>query len=450
MGAGMTLLAQPAVHLPIGSILVGTDFSERARAATAVAAGLAAALNAALRVVHVLEPGPMSWLGSQQQAELRASVETALDAEVGRLAVDHARPITRGVLEGAPATALADDAAEHGAALVVVAATSRTTSLLRIGGTAERLVQLAKVPVLVVREPAPLERWLGGEPLAVAAFLADDAASERAVEWLRVLRRAGTCDVAAVRAYYVDQEARRYGLAPRPLTAADRDIEAYVTRDLEAHVGALGGRGSLGFHPVLAIGRTADPMLASPVGSAAALIVVGNHRSRGLARLSSVASVVVHGAAASILVVPSEAPAVAPPPWPVVRRVLAATDFSPLGDAAIRQAYGLVAATGGQVVLLHVMTAPGSEQGRGECMERLRARVPSPAPRGVTTEVEAVWHEDAATAIREVAGRTGADVIVIASHGRSGVRRLVLGSVAQDVAAYAPAPVLIVRPPGDL
>jgi nucleotide-binding universal stress UspA family protein len=446
----MNPLAPTIAHLPIGPILVGTDFSERARAATAVAATLAASLNADLRLVHVLEPGPLSWLSSRQQAEVRASVEVALDAEVRALAAIHARPIARAVLDGAPATVLAEDAAACGAALVIVAAISRDGSLLRIGGTAERLVQVARTPVLVIREPAPLERWLSGEPLPVAAFLADDAASERAVEWLRVLRRVGRCDVAALHAYYVDQATRRYGMAPRPLTAADRDIEAYVTRDLEAQVGVLGGRGGLSLHPVLAIGRIADPLLTSPVGAAAALIVVGNHRSRGLARLSSVASAVVHGARASVLIVPSEAAAVAPAPWPVVRRVLAATDFSPLGDAAVRHAYGLVAATGGQVVLLHVMTAPGSEQRRGEALEQLRARLPGPAPRGVTTEVEAVWHADAATAIREVAARIGAHVIVIASHGRSGVRRLVLGSVAQDVAAHAPAPVLIVRPPGDL
>jgi nucleotide-binding universal stress UspA family protein len=445
----MTTSTLPDAHLPIRTILVGTDFSERARAATDVAALLAASLNSELRIVHVLEPGPLSWLGSRQQAELRASVEAALDAEVSRLAADHTRPIGRAVLYGAPSTALADDAAEHGAAMIVVAAISRATSLLRIGGTAERLVQVARVPVLVVRDPAPLERWLRGAPLAVAAFLSDDAASQRSVEWLRVLRRAGACDVAALRAYYVDQATRRYGLAPRPLTSTDRDIEAYVVRDLEADIGPLGGRGELSLHPVLALGRTGDPLLASPASEAAALVVVGNHRSRGIARLSSVASLVVHAAHASILVVPSEAPPVAPAPWPVVRRVVVTTDLSPLADVAIRQAYGLVAATGGQVVLLHVMTAPGAQQSRGDILGQLRERIPSPAPRGVTTDVEAVWHEDAASAIRAVASRVGADAIVMASHGRSGVRRLVLGSVAQDVAAYAPAPVMIVRPPSD-
>jgi len=40
-----------------------------------------------------------------------------------------------------------------------------------------------------------------------------------------------------------------------------------------------------------------------------------------------------------------------------------------------------------------------------------------------------------------------ADVIVIGTHGRSGVSRLVLGSTAESVVRHAPCPVLVIRPP---
>ena len=44
------------------------------------------------------------------------------------------------------------------------------------------------------------------------------------------------------------------------------------------------------------------------------------------------------------------------------------------------------------------------------------------------------------------AGRAGAEVLVMGSHGRTGVRRLLLGSVAERVFAKAPVPVMLVRP----
>jgi universal stress protein A len=52
---------------------------------------------------------------------------------------------------------------------------------------------------------------------------------------------------------------------------------------------------------------------------------------------------------------------------------------------------------------------------------------------------------DARTAIVEMAKHLGADLIVMGTHGRRGVSRLVLGSVAESVARTAPCPVLLVR-----
>jgi nucleotide-binding universal stress UspA family protein len=431
-------------------ILCGTDFSDAARAAAELAAALAAAMNARLRLVHVIDPAPLRWLGPRDQDLVREAALVALDAEVARLGRDHARPIDRALLEGAPGRAIATAATELGATLIVVAAVSQASSILQVGGTAERVAQAATVPVLLARDPAPLQRWLAGERLAVAALLADDAASERAVEWLRVLRQLGACDVAALRGYYVDEEARRYGLVPRPVVQADRDIEAYLIRDLRVQVGGLDGRGGVSFHPVLAIGRMADHLLADPAAVRADLLVVGNHRRRGLARLSSVAAGVLVAARASVLVVPAAAAELAPAPWPAVRRVVVATDFSSFADAAIRHAYGLVAGGGGQVVLLHVMTEPGAEQGRSDALARLRERAPAHPPHGVVTEVEALWHEDAAAGISAVAARVCADVVVVSSHGRSGLRGALIGSVAKKVVEREPRPVLIVRPPHDV
>ncbi len=55
-------------------------------------------------------------------------------------------------------------------------------------------------------------------------------------------------------------------------------------------------------------------------------------------------------------------------------------------------------------------------------------------------------HGDPGTRICDVAKTLGADLVVIASHGRSGLARLLLGSVAERVVRLAPCEVLVVRP----
>jgi nucleotide-binding universal stress UspA family protein len=55
------------------------------------------------------------------------------------------------------------------------------------------------------------------------------------------------------------------------------------------------------------------------------------------------------------------------------------------------------------------------------------------------------WPGSAGATIVDYARRTGADLIAMTSHGRGGVRRLLLGSVADEVLRNAPCPVLVVR-----
>jgi nucleotide-binding universal stress UspA family protein len=150
-----------------------------------------------------------------------------------------------------------------------------------------------------------------------------------------------------------------------------------------------------------------------------------------------------------------------------LRRVLAPTDFSDAGSAAIPYAYAVVA-RGGTLHLLHVVepvTTPNplyahykpgkiptpEERARqeAELRARLEALVPPAAQaRGVRTSVELVEGREVAERICEAGERLDVDAICIGSHGRTGLARTLLGSVAEEVLRCTRRPVLLVRPQG--
>ena len=146
-------------------------------------------------------------------------------------------------------------------------------------------------------------------------------------------------------------------------------------------------------------------------------------------------------------------------PLPRFRRALATTDFSELGNRAVRYAYGLVG-PGGAVHLLHVLderdlpsplyahyerasrpTEEMREREASEATSRLESLVPAQAEiDGIETHCEVVRGGDPAAAIRAAAERLGVDVICLATHGRSGLSDAITGSVARRVLTRNPRP----------
>jgi nucleotide-binding universal stress UspA family protein len=152
---------------------------------------------------------------------------------------------------------------------------------------------------------------------------------------------------------------------------------------------------------------------------------------------------------------------------PTYRKLLVTTDLSPLGNAAIPHAYAVLAKRGGTVILCHVLELPGvpnplyahyspgralSPKEREGLKKSLGSALEALVPQevrgegGIATEVrvvEAAWpiHE----AICQEAKALDVDLIVMASHGHSGIVRLFLGSVAERVLRSADRPILIVR-----
>jgi nucleotide-binding universal stress UspA family protein len=144
------------------------------------------------------------------------------------------------------------------------------------------------------------------------------------------------------------------------------------------------------------------------------------------------------------------------------RRVLHPTDFSKASTPAFTRAIAEARDNRGELLLVHVLAPVIPMAGAGEGylapsvyeqmsksarawaqkqMDRLLAKAKAARVRARGMLLEGVAHEQIARAAK----RQRADLIVIGTHGRTGVARFFLGSVAARVAATAPCPVLTVR-----
>ena len=141
------------------------------------------------------------------------------------------------------------------------------------------------------------------------------------------------------------------------------------------------------------------------------------------------------------------------------QRILVPVDFSECSREALRVACDLARASGGE---LHILNAYGlsksdypyvaylTHEVERQVVESALEQVAEWKARHVPADLSAVTHtspKEARVAILEVADTLGADVIVMGTHGRSGLKRLALGSVADHVVRTARCPVLMVRPP---
>lgn len=136
-----------------------------------------------------------------------------------------------------------------------------------------------------------------------------------------------------------------------------------------------------------------------------------------------------------------------------VNTILHPTDFSEASEAAYRLACSLARDYGARLILLHV--APGSvTAGEGADLDTssdrdnaLMTKLYELKPDNHDIEVDYRLVEgDAAGVIPAIAAQEGCDLIVIGTHGRSGVRRTLMGSVAEAVSREATCPVMTVRP----
>ena len=141
------------------------------------------------------------------------------------------------------------------------------------------------------------------------------------------------------------------------------------------------------------------------------------------------------------------------------RRILQASDFSPASRRAFDAAVGLARANDAALTLVHVLEPPIPwvevdyasprahrliTSARAAATRQLEALVRKAKRAGVHSTGRLV-DGNPRDAISRASTRTQADLVVVGTHGRTGLDKLLLGSVAERVVATAPCPVLTVR-----
>ena len=144
-----------------------------------------------------------------------------------------------------------------------------------------------------------------------------------------------------------------------------------------------------------------------------------------------------------------------------LRKILVATDFSPIATHALEVALGLARPLDAAVTVLHVYSLPtylfvdGSSyvppaavvaDVLADAARGLAAAVDAAAASGVTVTTVSEEGNPAETIVR-YADEHGFDLIVLGTHGRRGLRRLALGSVAEHVVRASTRPVMTVHAP---
>jgi nucleotide-binding universal stress UspA family protein len=205
-------------------------------------------------------------------------------------------------------------------------------------------------------------------------------------------------------------------------------------------------------------GIEVETKLASEFGDAAVvavaekvdadLAVVGTHGRTGLDRvlLGSVAERVVRLCSCNVLVARDGEAAVPP------KRVLVPTDFSDTAESGVRLALA-ISAPDAEVELLHCWLPP--YQGGGDYLPAwmqddlkaegiARGEALLKAHGGASQTIRYAQRETTPTAgIQKHLESHPFDAVVIGSHGRRGIRRMLLGSVAEQTVRYASVPVYV-------
>jgi len=219
-------------------------------------------------------------------------------------------------------------------------------------------------------------------------------------------------------------------------------------RDAVARVEALVEDAGVGCRSTVEHGRPHEAILSYASATDVDLVVMGTHGRGGLSRL-------LVGSVADRVIRSSDDPVVAVPPRAIDReteryqRVLLPTDGGPAAGAAVEHALSIAERMGATVRVLGVIEGVTGLPSLGDPLrEAATEAVEAVAERASDREVTLTTHVQPGTpheVINRFATAHGIDLVAMGTHGRSGVRRQLLGSVTDRVVRTSDVPVLTVR-----
>ncbi len=431
----------------MGLIVCATDFSAASSSVLSIAAAFSRLSGYPLELFHVFDiPASFSpdVLDEKAVAALRDSAEAQIQKQADALRATGIE--VRTSVKLGPPDEIGPHARAVGASLVVLGTHARKgAARLFLGSVAEHTIRTAPCPIVVVPPSASSPRLAGaraGTQLKVVAGIDFSPASDTALAWLRELLDLTPCEVRLVHLYSPPREHERLGFDPPLPFEVNQEVVDILARDLRTRIhAAVGTDFALRIRPKW--GGEEDPLAWEAETDDADLLVIGTSQTR-----HSTALATVRGAHLPVVCVPRRDKAPKPELLAPVRTILAVTDFSPAGNAAIPEAYRLLRPTGGDVVLAHVAKPDrfGLEPARQEEIETcLLGLVPQDIDQAaVRTRTFVTAHVVPSEAILKAINRFEPDLVVMASHGAASGRRGEHGMVTDDVVWSSPKPVLVV------
>ena len=243
----------------------------------------------------------------------------------------------------------------------------------------------------------------------------------------------------------------------RGLLNPSPEVQARVVAEAEQYL--LGVAASFPSREVEVSVRIGDPtteILTSCEEQDAGMLVVTSHSRSGVSKffLGSVALELVKNSECPVLVVRANVDRDVSEAAISIRRILVPLDQSSEAEQALTTNLRSLGTESLQLHLLHVIPSlvysdvardEEAEVERSKASEYLYQLAQQMTARGFSTTTE-VAEGEPAIQITRVAGEQGVDLISMTTHSRSGVKRLLIGSVAESVLRRAPVPLLLCHP----
>jgi nucleotide-binding universal stress UspA family protein len=208
-------------------------------------------------------------------------------------------------------------------------------------------------------------------------------------------------------------------------------------------------------------GPIAETLQEHALGKGCDFVVITTHGRGPVSRfwLGSVADQLVHRLPMPLLLIRTREEASPPVGEPEVRNVLVALDGTPMAEQILQPAGGLAKMMGASFTLLRVVPsairhgvrketaadAALADKLRAEAHVYLQRVADSLRDRGFAAKTRIIAHAHSAAAILHEAASGGYDLLALETHGRRGLPRLFLGSVADKVVRGASIPILVHR-----